>query len=159
MMEISDEGVAFIKRWEGLRLSAYRDVAGVWSIGYGHTVSFRDGLFDEATSIDEAEADVLLRQDLRHFTTRGNALVRVPLNQNEFDALVSFDFNTGGLERATALTRLNAENRLGAAEALTWWNKARIGGKLMVVEGLARRRAAEAGLFLRPLTQCREPAA
>ena len=146
-LRASAQGVAFIKLWEGLETRAYRDVAGVWTIGYGHAgADVRSG-----ATISEETADELLRRDLvpREKTVR--ALVGVPLNQNEFDALVSFEFNTGGLARSTALKRLNREDRFGATQALTWWNKARIDGELVEVTGLTRRRAAEARLFLKPV--------
>ena len=150
LMRISKAGADFIKGWEGLETEAYRDIAGVWTIGYGHTEGFQSGRFNQATVIDAGEADALLREDLRAREEAVRRLVKVPLNQNEFDALVSFEFNTGGLERSTALRRLNAGKRLAAAEALTWWNKATIGGRKTTVPGLARRRAAEAVLFLKP---------
>ncbi len=149
MMRASDRCVDFIRRWEGLETEAYRDVAGVWTIGYGHTgPDARPG-----ATITEGEAEVLLRRDLVSREQTVDRLVDVALSQNEFDALVSFEFNTGGLACSTALNRLNKGDRLGAAEALCWWNKARINGDLREVEGLTRRRAAEAVLFLTPVTR------
>lgn len=148
-IKTSDAGVDFIRRWEGLETSAYRDIAGVWTIGYGHLAGFRDGRFGCDSVIDEAAAEALLRADLAPREETVRTLVRVSLNQQEFDALVSFEFNTGALARSTALRRLNAGNRLAAAEALTWWNKATIDGALRIVPGLVRRRAAEALLFLK----------
>jgi lysozyme len=150
-MRTSRNGVDFIKRWEGLETKAYRDVAGVWTIGYGHTEGFRDGRFGPDAKIKAFEAETLLREDLTPREDIVARLVKVQVNQNEFDALVSFEFNTGGLHRSTALRRLNNENRLGAAEALTWWNKATIAGEIVTVPGLVRRRAAEAVLFLKPV--------
>lgn len=147
LMRASRRGVDFIKRWEGLELVAYRDVAGVWTIGYGHTGPD----IDPGATITEAEAETLLRRDLVSREETVSGLVCVPLNQHEFDALVSFEFNTGGLVRSTTLKRLNKGDRPGAAEALAWWNKARIDGQLVEVAGLTRRRAAEAVLFLTPL--------
>ena len=80
-------------------------------------------------------------------------LTSVSINQNEFDALVSFVYNVGieAYRRSTARRRLNRGDRLGAAEALTWWNKATVGGVLRPVTGLTRRRAAERALFLTPV--------
>lgn len=150
-MHMSKNGIAFLKRWEGLVKNAYRDVAGVWTIGYGHTAGFRDGRLHKDSMISEAGAEQLLREDLRSREETVSRLVTIPINQNEFDALVSFEFNTGALHRATALKLFNTGNKLAAAEALTWWNKARIDGKLEVVPGLTRRRAAEADLLLRPV--------
>lgn len=149
-MRVSQSGVQFIKRWEGCELAAYRDIAGVWTIGYGHTEGFRAGRFCAQSRIDALEAETLLRSDLRSREETVEHLVSATLNQNEFDALVSFEFNTGGLARSTALRRLNRGHRVSAAEALTWWNKATVGGKTVIVPGLTRRRAAEAVLFLKP---------
>ncbi len=147
----SPDGVAFIKCWEGLEKRAYLDVAGVWTIGYGHTAGFRDGRFGPASEISEPQAESLLRADLASREGAVRRLVTAAVNRHEFDALVSFEFNTGALARSTALRRLNAGDRVGAAEALTWWNKARVDGALTVIHGLVRRRAAEAALFLTPV--------
>ncbi|MEO1251550.1 MAG: lysozyme [Pseudomonadota bacterium] len=149
-MRTSQNGLAFIKRWEGFVAHAYRDVAGVMTIGYGHTKGFRDGRFGPDAEVSAGAAERLLRKDLAPVESKIDRLVRTRINQNEFDALASFDFNTGALHRATALKLLNAENRIGAAEALTWWNKASVDGRKIEIPGLTRRRAAEADLFLSP---------
>lgn len=146
MFRISDDGITLIKRFEGLRLDAYADVAGIPTIGYGHTgpeVAL-------GQTITEDEADELLRKDLDRFEDGVNSVVNVPITQSMFDALVSLAFNIGtqALKKSTAIRRLKARDYYGAAEAITWWNKARIDGVLEVVTGLARRRAAEAALFL-----------
>lgn len=154
-MKTSANGISFIKRWEGLVTRAYRDVAGVWTIGYGHTQGFKTGRFSADCEIKPFEAETLLRADLREREETVCALISVGLNQNEFDALVSFEFNTGALERATALKLLNVGDRLAAANALTWWNKARVKGQLVEIPGLTRRRAAEADLFLTPASRAR----
>lgn len=154
-MKISRHGLALIKRFEGLSLKAYPDVAGVWTIGYGHTAGFKDGRFGPASVIAEEEAEALLREDLapREDNLRLWAKTKgVRLNQNEFDALVSFIFNVGfaAFERSTAARRLAQGDRCGAAEALTRWNKATVNGEKVEVPGLTRRRAAEKALFLTP---------
>ncbi|MEM9989214.1 MAG: lysozyme [Pseudomonadota bacterium] len=150
-MQISDEGVSLIKRFEGLKLEAYQDIADIWTIGYGHTGS---DVFPGQV-ISEAEAERLLRKDVERFERGVESAVKVDIVQAQFDALVSFSFNVGvgALKKSTALKRLNKGDYEGAAEALTWWNKARVNGELQVVSGLARRRAAEAALFLRDLDQ------
>ncbi|MEO0399793.1 MAG: lysozyme [Pseudomonadota bacterium] len=147
-MKISANGVALIKRFEGLELESYEDIAGVWTIGYGHTETAGPG-----QRITDAEAEQLLRQDLGPREQSVSRLTNVPLNQNEFDALVSFVYNVGSdaYRRSTARRRLNAGDRIGAAEALTWFNKATVGGVLVPVTGLTRRRAAERALFLTPV--------
>lgn len=146
-MDITDEGIALIKRFEGLSLDAYQDIAGIWTIGYGHTTGVTPG-----QRITEAEAEALLRDELDRFENGVNSAVKVDINPNEFSALVSFSYNVGlgALRSSTALRRLNAGDRMGAADALTWWNKATVDGRKVVVRGLTRRRAAERALFLKP---------
>lgn len=147
-MRTSENGVDLIKRFEGLELQAYQDIAGIWTIGYGHTGPD----VEPGMRISERDAEELLKTDLRPREEAVSRLVSVSLNQNEFDALVSFIYNVGieAFRKSTARKRLNANNRLGAAEALTWWNKATVSGVLREVNGLTRRRASERGLFLSP---------
>lgn len=156
-MKTSENGVELIKRFEGLELEAYQDIAGIWTIGYGHTGSdVQPGM-----KISERDAEELLRRDLKPREQAVEGAVKVPLNQNEFDALVSFVYNVGAsaFRGSTALKRLNKGDRVGAADALTWWNKATVGGVLREVLGLTRRRAAERALFLTPtaIPQVRDP--
>lgn len=139
--QITDEGLALIKRWEGLRLQAYLCPAGVWTIGYGHTgPDVTPGLV-----ITEAYAEALLRQDLRTFEDGVSRLVTAPLTDNQFSALVSLAFNIGlgAFARSTLLRKLNAGDYAGAQAQFHVWNKA--GGK--VLPGLVNRRAGEAALF------------
>lgn len=144
-MNISANGVKLIQQFEGLRLKAYQDAVGVWTIGYGHTgPDVTPGLV-----ISQAQADALLARDLNRFETGVSRLVQVPLNQNQFDALLSFSYNLGlgSLQNSTLLRLLNQRDYAGAAAQFPRWNKA--GGK--VLPGLARRRAAEQALFLQPV--------
>lgn len=152
--QINQEGLELIKRFEGLELEAYQDVAGIWTIGYGHINTARPGM-----RITEQQAEELLHQDLQRFEEGVERLVKVPLNDNEYSALVSFSFNVGvnALAGSTALRRLNKGDRIGAAEALEWWNKARVNGVLQEVRGLTRRRAAEKALFLKPAAMASPP--
>lgn len=147
-MKISEAGIYLIKRFEGLELESYQDIAGVWTIGYGHTETAGPN-----QKISEREAEELLRRDLGPRERSIEQLVGVALNQNEFDALVSFVFNVGAnaFKNSTARKRLNRNDRVGAAEALAWWNKATVNGVLREVLGLTRRRAAERALFLTPV--------
>lgn len=146
-MKTSQKGIDLIKQFEGLELEAYQDIAGVWTIGYGHTETAKPGM-----RINEREAEALLQRDLRPREQSLSRIVNVTINQNEFDALISFVYNVGveAFRRSTARKRLNNGNRIGAADALTWWNKATISGVLREVRGLTRRRAAERALFLTP---------
>lgn len=141
MRRINKAGLDLIKSFEGLRLKAYKDAVGVWTIGYGHTKTATPG-----TVISEPEAESLLLNDLAEAQGAVERLVKQPLNDNEYAALVSFVFNlgSGNLSRSTLLRKLNAGDRKGASDQFLVWNKA--GGK--VLAGLTRRRQAERDLFL-----------
>lgn len=140
MMQISKAGLDLIKQFEGLYLKAYRCPAGVPTIGYGHTAGVAMG-----QTITQQQADDYLRRDVRQFERAVERLVKVPLTQGQFDALVSFAFNLGegALAQSTLLRLLNAGDYAGAAAQFDRWNKA--GGR--VLPGLVRRRAAERALF------------
>ncbi len=125
-MQTSSEGVAEIAGHEGIVLSPYRDSVGVWTFGVGHTASA--GLPDPAAMAKGvaqplAPALDVFRRDLKHFEDRVKAAVKVPLEQHEFDALVSFDFNTGGILRARLTRLLNAGDREGAIAAFDGWHR------------------------------------
>lgn len=141
-MKIGAKGVKLIKEFEGLELKAYKDSVGVVTIGYGST---GDHVFMGQT-ITEAQAEALLRKDIARFEKGVDDLVKVPLTQNQFDALVSFSFNLGlgNLKSSTLLRKLNSLDYAGAANEFVRWNKA--GG--VVMKGLTRRREAEKALFL-----------
>lgn len=132
--------VSLIKEFEGLQLKAYKCPAGVWTIGYGHTKTAREGM-----KITERGAEELLRHDLVWVEEAINKNVRVPLNQNQYDALASWVYNLGGtnLRTSTLLKKLNAKDYYGAGQEMLRWNKA--GGK--VLKGLTRRREAEVALW------------
>lgn len=139
---ISDEVLTFVKRWEGLRLDSYECQGGVWTIGYGHTRTARPRM-----RITETEADRLLRADIANFERAVSGMVRVPLTDNQFGALVSWAFNVGenAASRSTLIRKLNTGDYDAVPSELMRWNKA--DGK--VVNGLTNRRAAEAGLWAR----------
>ncbi|WP_263147908.1 lysozyme [Pseudomonas sp. RIT-PI-AD] len=142
---INRAGLELIKRHEGQRLTAYRDAVGIWTIGYGHTATAREGL-----RIAPETAEELLRRDLATAERAVTQLVKVELTDNQFSALVSFVFNVGrqALATSTLLRLLNAGDYLGAAEQFARWDKA---GERRL-EGLAQRRAAERRLFLEGAT-------
>lgn len=152
-MKTSDRGVALIKAHEGLRLTAYTDPVGVWTIGYGHTTAAGPPKVERGMKITDAGADAILRQDLAKFEGYVSSAVKVPLNQNEFDALVSWTFNLGpgNLRSSTLLKKLNAGDRAGAADEFLKWTKA--GGKTL--PGLVKRREAERALFRTPIADLR----
>lgn len=133
----------FIKRWEGYSETAYQDTGGVWTIGYGHTKGVKPGM-----KITKEQALAYLSEDLQWVEAALAKRVKVALTQNQYDALCSFVYNIGETQFAgsTCLKRLNAKDYIGAAEALTWWNK----DDGRVVQGLVNRRNDEKKLFLTP---------
>lgn len=147
-MHINQEGLNLIKSFEGLRLEAYQDVAGIWTIGYGHIKNVKEGM-----AISEAEAEALLRDDLADAESAVSRFVKEPISENEFSALVSLVFNigSGAFAGSTVLRKLNAGDHKGAADAILMWNRSTVGGKKVVVQGLVRRREAERSLFLKPV--------
>ena len=144
---INAAGLNLIKTFEGLSTDAYVDAVGVLTIGYGHTGNVKAG-----DKITPQQAENLLQSDLARFENGVSNLVKVAVNDNEFSALVSLAYNIGlgNLGGSTALKRLNAGDIFGAADAIEWWDKGKVNGKLYVLPGLARRRAAEKALFLQP---------
>jgi lysozyme len=130
---------------EGLRLEAYRDVAGYWTIGVGHLVT-RDRRAPRPPAITRPEAMQLLRFDLLKAARSVLRQVVVPLSDGQYTALLSFVFNLGGgaLQASTLLRRLNKVDYAGATAEFPRWNKA--GGQ--VIRGLTRRRLAEQALFI-----------
>ncbi len=141
-MSISPAGIALIQVHEGLRLAAYRDAVGVWTIGYGSTVGVRRGM-----TITRDQAVLRLYHDLDDAEATINSRVTVPLTQPQFDALTSLVFNIGGgaFRKSTLLQNLNAGDYAGAAAEFNRWVKAN--GR--VLGGLVTRRAAERHLFER----------
>ena len=139
-MKTSQEGICLIKKFEGCELEAYRCSADVLTIGYGHTQGVNEG---DSCTLDEAEE--LLVKDLEEFEFYVNDLVEQELNQNQFDALVAWTFNLGptNLRNSTLLKKLNEGDFDDAPYQIRRWNKA--AGQ--VLDGLVRRREAEARLF------------
>ncbi|WP_455476850.1 lysozyme [Bartonella sp. B41] len=147
MRKISREGIALIKQWEGLRLQAYQDVAGVWTIGYGHTTQAGMPHVQEGMKITESQAENLLRKDLMKFERTVEKMVYQSLTDEQFAALVSFCYNVGtkAFCNSTLLKKLNKGNYEAVPAELQRWT--RVGGKRL--QGLVHRRAAEAGLWAR----------
>jgi lysozyme len=135
--------MALVKEFEGLRLTAYQDSVGVWTIGYGHTgPEVKKGL-----TITQAQADAYLQQDLSKFANCVNTYITARLNPNQVGALISWSYNVGcgSLQTSTLRRRMNAgENpNTVASEELPKWVKA--GGQTL--PGLVRRRNAEVAFF------------
>ena len=139
-MEISQEGLSLIKKFEGCELESYKCAAGVWTIGYGSTKGVEEGM-----EISQERADMLLLEDVEVFEEAVSKLVEVPLEQNQFDALVCWTYNLGptNLNDSTMLKLLNAGDYHTVPNQMKRWNKSN--GE--VLEGLVRRREAEALLF------------
>lgn len=139
-MKTSEKGLNLIKQFEGCKLTAYKCPSGVWTIGYGHTKGVARG-----HRINQKQADNFLKEDIKQFEKVVQKYVRVSLNQNQFDALVSFCFNvgSGAFQSSTLLKKLNEKDYEGASTEFLRWNKAN--GK--VLAGLTKRRSAEKKLF------------
>ena len=139
-MQISEKGKALIKKYEGLKLSAYKCPAGVWTIGYGHTT----GVF-EGQKITQKKADEFFDNDIKKFEKIVLELCKVPLTQGQFDALVSLVYNIGktAFSNSTLLKLLNQKNYSATAKQFTRWVFAN-GEKL---QGLVKRREEEKFLF------------
>lgn len=136
-MKISQNGINLIKKYEGCRLEAYLCPSGIWTIGYGHT----GGDVYRGATVTQPEADRLLAVDLERFEAAVADTVKLPLNQNQFDALVSFTYNCGLGNLQTLIKNRSLEE---IANALTLYNK----GSGRVLDGLVKRRAEERALFL-----------
>lgn len=158
-MWTSQAGINLIKGFEGLSLTAYKDAVGVWTIGYGHT---GDGAVNSGTSdkpkvtpiyagetITQKQADMFLISDISVAETEVNKANETSLNQNQFDALVSFCYNVGvGAYQASTLLRLVNESLFrDAADQFGLWVT---DGDGHTIEGLVNRRRAEKALFLAP---------
>lgn len=141
----SKAGIALLKQFEGCRLKAYKALATekYYTIGYGHYgADVKPGM-----TITLAQAEAMLKNDLKSYERTVNNYVIVEITQNMFDALVSFSYNCGGaaLKKSTLLAKLNSKDYIGAADQFMEWNKS--GGN--VVPGLTERRAKERELFLK----------
>lgn len=137
---INSAGLALIKQFEGCKLEAYQDGAGVWTIGTGHTHGVKAG-----DTCSQEQADAWLEQDLIGAETAVSSLVKVPLSDNQFAALVSFTFNEGQgkLAGSTLLKKLNE----GGYDLVPTYLKSWIFVAGKQCQGLVRRRAAEAELW------------
>jgi len=149
-MKTSAAGRAAITQREGCVLTAYRDSAGVLTIGVGHTTAAGAPTVTAGMRITAAQADEILSRDLADVEASVNRLGTVPLNQNEFDALVSLVFNIGStaFRKSTLRAKLNAGDRNGAADQFLVWNKITKNGKKVALAGLTNRRKAERAQFL-----------
>ena len=141
----SEAGIALIQEFEGRRLMAYVCPAGVLTVGYGHTSAAGSPTVEEGMRISKQQALDILRSDLHKFESGVSSIVKVGLNQSQFDVLVSFAFNCGlgALRMSTLLKRVNAGKFDAVPAELMKWTRG--GGK--VLPGLVHRRRAEAGMW------------
>jgi GH24 family phage-related lysozyme (muramidase) len=146
-VKVNEQGLALIRKFEGLRTSAYRDAAGVWTIGYGHTSMAGPPRVGRGMKITRRDAASILARDLAGFAEGVASLVRVPLSDSQFSALVSFAYNVGleNFRKSSVLRAVNAGDCCAVSRRLSLWVKA--GGR--VLPGLINRRAAEAALFMK----------
>jgi len=149
-MRTSVAGRAAIKRREGERLSAYKDSVGIWTIGVGHTTAAGPPTVTAGMKITAQQSDEILARDLADVENDVSAVVKAPVNQDQFDALVSLAFNIGpgSFRSSTLLKRLNAKDYAGAADQFLVWNKGTVNGKKVAISGLTNRRKEERAQFL-----------
>lgn len=155
-MRMSAVGRAKLTQREGVRLKAYKDSVGIWTIGIGHTSAAGLPKVVPGLTITKAQCDEIFARDLQKYEDAVSMVVKVPVSQNEFDAMVSLCYNIGpgAFKSSTVVKKLNAHDRVGAAAAFANWNKA--GGKIL--PGLVRRRADEAKQFQTPSVAAAKPA-
>jgi lysozyme len=146
-MKFSTDGMELLKRSEGFRATVYLDIAGLPTIGYGHRLLHTDSF---ANGIDEPQAAQILAADVRDSEQAVQRLVKVPLTQGQFDALVDFVFNLGSgrLASSTLLADLNAGKYDAAAEQILRWDHS----GCTEVPALLTRRKAEVELWNQEVT-------
>lgn len=149
-MKVSDAGIKMLVEFEDEKLYVYRDPVGLPTFGVGHLVTADEKAdYPVGKKITKAISREFLRKDLERFEDAVQSLVKVKLNQNQFDALVSLAFNIGvsAFKRSSVLRHLNAGKTTLAANAFLAWNKA--DGR--VLQGLVMRRNTERSVFLTPV--------
>lgn len=146
-MSVSNSGIDLICDFEGKRLVAYDDGVGVWTIAFGTTVYPNGIRVKKGDTCTEAQAKAYMAHDLKKFEQAVNNSVTIPLNQNQFDVLVSLAYNigSGAFNKSTLVKKLNTGDIRGAADQFDVWINA--GGKRM--QGLVNRRTKEKTLFLK----------
>ena len=152
-MKVSNVGINLIKEFEGCYLKAYKCPVGVWTIGIGHTGLVDGKKIHDGMTITQKQAEGLLSEYLEK---RYEPAVRAlgELNQNQYDALVSFCYNLGpGIFKGNLLTAIKAKNWTSVADQILLYDKARVNGVLQPLKGLTRRRKAERELFLKVVVE------
>ena len=145
---MTPEGLALIKEFEGFRENAYLDSGGLPTIGYGTTLIYKRAV-KLGMKINESVADILLSHDIETSELEVRRIVLAKLTSHQYDALISFHYNTGGLYQSTLLRVINTGGQV-TENLFTMWNKARVNGELVEINGLTLRRKAEFQLYERP---------
>jgi lysozyme len=151
-MQLDTNGKNLIKGFEGLKLNAYQDLGGVWTIGYGSTRYANGAPVKKGDKLLNREcADDLLDRTLSDYEDAVNNHVKVALTHGQFNALVDFTYNEGdgALEKSTLLKKLNSGDYEGAAEQFLVWDEVTVKGKKAVNEDLVKRRQKERAMFLK----------
>jgi lysozyme len=147
-MKVNADGYALLKKFEGCVLKAYKCPAGVWTIGFGNTF-YEDGTkVKEGDVITQQRADELAKYIVEQFATSIRAMIKQPLNENQFSACVSLAYNigTGGFKKSSVLRKLNVNpTDPTIADSFRLWNK----GGGVILKGLVRRREAEIELYFK----------
>lgn len=142
-MKMGANGIALLKNFEGCRVMPYNDSAGLKTVGIGHLIKPGEDAHWEYP-LTQIKIMELFHTDVSRFEAEVNKLVTVKLNQNQFDALVSFDYNTGSLSTSTLLKKLNSGDLKAAGLEFLRWVHA---GSATVILGLVTRRREEKALF------------
>lgn len=152
-MKISASGLTFIKQFEGLRLKAYQDQAGIWTIGYGSTQYDNGEKVKEGDVITVPRALELLEWGVNTKATNIAYLIKAILNQNQVDAILCLTYNigAGAFAKSTVLREINLNpNDPAIRTAWLMWDKAKVNGELVQITGLHIRRAREVALYFTP---------
>lgn len=154
-LKTSKEGLELIAKWEGCVLKPYKDIAGLRTIGIGHLIKPGEN-FPDGVEISKERALELLAEDVEDCELAIKKHIKVALNQNQFDALVSFGFNcgVGVYSNSGVATAVNAGQFDKVPAKLEEWSKARINGVLTTVQGLLNRRRHEGQVFKTPVSGC-----
>jgi len=157
-LKTSKSGLEFLSNWEGCILKPYKDIAGLRTIGIGHLIKPGENFPDDVLITKERALEILA-EDVKICEDAIKKHIKVPLGQNQFDALVSFGFNcgVGVYSKSGVATVLNAGKYADVPAQLLSWSKARVNGVLQVVQGLYNRRKSEGQLFMKSDTATISP--
>ncbi len=142
-MNISGNGISQLQKYEGLSLKPYRDAGGLWTIGYGHLIKSNESYLMSGVTTEQARK--LFIEDIAISVNRVNKYIKVPLKQWEFDALVSWDFNTGKIHKTELTEMINAGAPVETV--YRWWISHYLTASGNPSPGLVTRRNDEAKMY------------